>query len=119
MTPGDKIIPFLMDWRIGPVGTIRALHVKDSEWKPSVPAGVYEAGEGECRHVSKVPELGRRIEVEWESGSMPPDGKVARVRGRGGAVARSTIEKRTSAKAILDLLAVLKDPTSWENVQGH
>src|SRR5438477_11238429 len=29
--PGDKVIPFLREWRIGPVGTVVRKQVKDNE----------------------------------------------------------------------------------------
>lgn len=34
--PGDKIIPFLMKWRIGPVGTVVEVKAADAQWDPTV-----------------------------------------------------------------------------------
>src|SRR5258708_36729791 len=32
--PGDKVIPFLKEWRIGPVGTVREVRVRDDQFEP-------------------------------------------------------------------------------------
>src|SRR6266571_5072520 len=37
--PGDKVIPFLLNWRIGPVGTVREVRVADDRWNPTVEKG--------------------------------------------------------------------------------
>ena len=38
MQPGDDAIPYLKNWRIGPVGTITHIHLAD-EWKPTALPG--------------------------------------------------------------------------------
>lgn len=111
MQPGDKVIPFLLKWRIGPVGTIRELKVKDSDWNPTVGPGDYNENE---------PEVGRRILVDWETDSMPPDGMVATVPSAnriGGKqpLARHTIEE-ISPGNYLNLRAVLADSRNWSMV---
>src|SRR3972149_851532 len=35
---GDKVIPFPQKWRIGPVGTVTAIKVADTEWNPTLQA---------------------------------------------------------------------------------
>src|SRR5437879_3600830 len=56
MRVGDKIIPHLMEWRIGPVGTVRALRVKDSEWYPTVGENTYTFGPDDHRVISTIPD---------------------------------------------------------------
>src|SRR5271157_3730211 len=68
---GDKVIPFLLKWRIGPVGIVREVKVADADWNPTVQKGDYGG--------SEEYELGRRILVTWEQAGMPPDGMVATV----------------------------------------
>jgi hypothetical protein len=108
MSPGDKVVPFLLKWRVGPVGRIRTLRVRDEEWAPTVREGEYSLNPDE-------PELGRRIEVEWESEGMPPLGKVAALpsekRGK-KPLARHTVEELPQAQ-FLDLVGVLRNPQAW------
>lgn len=108
MNPGDKVVPFLLKWRVAPVGTIRALRIRDEEWAPTVSEGEYSMNPDE-------PELGRRIEVEWESEGMPPFGKVAALpaekRGR-KPLARHTVEELAEAQ-FLDIVSVLRNPQAW------
>jgi Endonuclease NucS len=108
MSPGDRVIPFLLRWRIGPVGTIRALRVRDDEWAPTVGEGVYSAN-------PEAPELGRRIDVEWDVEAMPPPGKVAAVpiekRGK-KPLARHTVEELSEGQ-FLELVQVLGNQQTW------
>jgi len=41
MRVGDKIVPFLQKWRIGPVGTITEVNIKDEQWNPTLGVGEY------------------------------------------------------------------------------
>ena len=66
---GDKVIPFLKEWRIGPVGTITAVRVADDEWNPTLLASERKKG--------KSDDFGRRISVKWQEVGMPNDGRVA------------------------------------------
>ena len=120
MRVGDKIVPHLMDWRIGPVGTIRALHVKDSEWRPTVGKDTYWVGPDDDCHLSKVCELGRRIDVAWQSQSMPPAGKVAVVPShRYSRIARRAIQKPFHGRySSLNLVEFLSDPERWIDLDG-
>jgi hypothetical protein len=111
MKVGDKILPFLLERRIGLVGTIRALRVRDDEWSPTVDCGVYTVGEGRSAHVSKVPELGRRIEVEWQVQNMPPEGKVVLV-NPGEVVSRSTV-RPLNERAFVRYTRYLESPRNW------
>lgn len=117
MKIGDKVIPFLLKSRIGPVATIRALHVRDDEWNPSVPAGVYRNRAENDPHLSTVPELGRRIEVQWDTEGMPPEGKAARVAGR-GVLSRSTI-RPIREQEFTALVTVLGDRRTWVDLDDH
>ncbi|MFQ5792616.1 MAG: endonuclease NucS domain-containing protein [Acidobacteriota bacterium] len=113
MKPGDKVVPFLLKWRIAPVGTVRALRVTDDEWAPTVGPGEYSANPSE-------PELGRRIEVDWESDGVPPPGKVAVVppekRGK-KPLARHTVED-VGEEQFRDLIQILRDERVWVELRG-
>ena len=111
MKVGDKILPFLLERRIGPVGTIRALRVSDGEWSPTVGAGVYEVGEGKARHKCTVCELGRQIDVEWQIQNMPPEGKVVLV-NPGEVVSRSTV-RPLNEHAFVRYARYLESPRNW------
>jgi hypothetical protein len=65
MRSGDKVVPFLLKRRIGPVGTVTELKVGDHEWNPTVKAGDYALR-------PDIPALGRRVILDWESKGMPP-----------------------------------------------
>jgi hypothetical protein len=111
---GDKVIPFLLKWRIGPVGTVREIKVKDTDWDPTVEKGEY-GGESEA-------ELGRRILVTWEQAGMPPNGMIATVPpaqrpGPGGRqpLARHTIEQ-LSAEQFKNLCSVLSAKENWGDI---
>lgn len=108
---GDKVIPFLLRWRIGPVGTVTEVRVADHEWNPTVEAGKYALN-------PNVPELGRRILVNWEREGMPPEGRV-------GVVPLSLRPKKALAlhameelsKEDFDRLApILSDTSNWEEI---
>lgn len=115
MKVGDKIIPHLMDWRIGPVGTIRALRVKDSDWRPSVGKGKYWVGSDDDCHLSTVCELGRRIDVVWESHGMPPGGKVAVApRHNYSRIARHAVQQAFRGRySFANLVGFLGDVGRW------
>jgi len=110
--PGDKVIPFLLKWRIGPVGSVREINVGDTEWNATVVAP---------NHPWDPPEeLGRRILVTWESSGMPPNGRVALIpldQRSGGPLAKHTIEALTDQR-FRELCSVLSDPTNWIDIIG-
>lgn len=112
MKPGDKVIPFLLKWRIGPVGTITALHISDEEWNPTVAAGNYAADPGR-------PALGRRVQVEWDTDGMPLSGRVATVpahlRRPRSPLAYHTVEE-LSKDRFEQLVQVLRDPDNWTDL---
>jgi RimJ/RimL family protein N-acetyltransferase len=70
MQPGELVIPYLQQWRVGPVGVIKRVHLADEDWSPTVAKGDYTQNPSEA-------ELGRRIDVEWRSEGMPPDAMAA------------------------------------------
>jgi hypothetical protein len=114
MSEGDRVIPFLQKWRLGPVGTITALRVTDEEWNPTVARGAYAENPQEA-------ELGRRIEVEWESSSMPPRGQVAIVTspprpGSPRPLARHAVEPLSEAR-FNELVRVVRNPHSWTHLK--
>jgi hypothetical protein len=109
---GDKVIPFLLKWRIGPVGTVREIKVKDTDWNPTVGKGDY-AGSEEWG-------LGRRILVTWEQAGMPPNGMIATVpadQRSGGRqpLARHTIEQ-LSVEQFKSLCSVLSAKENWDDI---
>jgi hypothetical protein len=109
--PGDKVIPFLLKWRIGPVGTVTEVRVADAQWKPTVEKGTQVFGNIESQ-------LGRRILVKWERAEMPPDGKCAVVppdQRRGPWLAKRTIEQLPS-EAFQRLCSVLSNRSNWIDV---
>lgn len=53
--PGDEIVVQLKDWRIGRIGTVLGLRIKDVEWNPTVP-----------RQKGNNGEMGRRLDVRWD-----------------------------------------------------
>lgn len=111
MEPGDTVIPYLQQWRVGPVGIIRKVHLADEERNPTVPKGAYALNPDE-------PELGRRIEVDWQTKDMPPDGKGAliplnkRLR-RPDAI--YTVEQ-LKPERYADLVSILGDSQNWVSV---
>lgn len=110
--PGDKIIPFLLKWRIGPVGTVREVKVTDAEWNPTVEKGNYSG--------SDEYELGRRILVTWEQAGMPPDGMIATVPpaqrpGGRSPLARHTMEE-LSLEQFHNLCSVLSAKENWSDI---
>lgn len=121
MKVGDKIIPFLMYWRIAPVGTIRALHVKDSEWCPTVDALQYVVGHDDESHFSTVPDLGRRIDVTWQVEHMPTEGKIAVVPSHQySPIARNAVQKPYKGRySSSNLVAFLSDPKRWVILDGQ
>jgi hypothetical protein len=110
---GDKVIPFLLKWRIGPVGTVREVKVADVDWNPTVEKGNFGG--------SEEYNLGRRILVTWEQAGMPPDGMVATVpaaqRPSGGRqpLARRTIEE-LPVEQFQNLCSVLSVKENWVDV---
>lgn len=108
---GDKVVPFLLKWRIGPVGTVTGVQIADSEWNPTVEEGKYDANPGE-------PELGRRVLVKWEADGMPTAGKVALVPAElrpNRPLARHTIEELLPDQ-YERLCSVLRDKANWVDI---
>lgn len=111
MKPGDKVIPFLLKWRIGPVGTIKQVSAADADWKETVEGKRYKGGDLDS-------ELGRRILVSWEGEGMPPGGKCAVVppdRRGSGPLSRHTIDRLTDDR-FKELTSVLANHSNWVDV---
>jgi hypothetical protein len=108
MRVGDKVVPFLQKWRIGPVGTITEVNIKDEQWNPTLGVGEYTPNPTEA-------ELGRRIQVVWETSAMPPPAKIALVptsERPKRALALHTVEELTQDQ-FAKLLAVLSGDANW------
>jgi len=109
--PGDKVIPFLLKWRIGPVGTVMEVRAGDDQWNQTVEKGNYLGSDLES-------ELGRRILVTWERIDMPPDGKCALVpqdQRPPGPLSKHTIE-RLPDERFQKLCSVLSNRSNWIEV---
>ncbi len=86
--PGDTVIPFLMRHRLGIPGDVVRTAITDAQWQPTVPAACLD------KNPTGVPELGRRIIVEWWRDGMPGERVVLiplNERPRGGGLALKTI----------------------------
>jgi hypothetical protein len=109
MKPGHRVIPYLMNWRIGPAATIREVRWSANQWYPTVePEDGYELNPGRY-------ELGRRILVNWEIDGMPPPGYAARIpedSRRGRPDARASIEELAHQR-FDELVLVLRNPCNW------
>jgi hypothetical protein len=106
--PGDKVIPFLLKWRIGPVGTVKEVRVADAQWEKTVEKHCYIGSTQES-------DLGRRILVTWELTDMPPEGKCALVppdQRPPGWLAKHTIES-LPVEEFQRLRAVVSNPSNW------
>jgi hypothetical protein len=107
---GDKIVPFPKSYRIGPVGTVTEVRVKDEQWDPTI--AVEESSSGRSRY-------GRRILVAWETEGMPPNGRLATVpsdpRKPHARLALKTIEE-LSTERFKHLCEVLANPSNWTRV---
>jgi len=116
MQPGDYVIPYLKNWRIGPVGTIAHVDLAD-EWKPTVPTG------RENRKKPVTDRLGRRIEVEWWTSEMPGRNDIAvtprKLRGKGErvALARQAIVK-LSYERFKEIVGARSDDRNWEKLKA-
>jgi hypothetical protein len=64
MSPGDKVVVQLKNWRVGRIGTVLSKEIEDGEWNPSVPSQEGNSGE-----------MGRRVQVRWDltTGRLTPD----------------------------------------------
>jgi hypothetical protein len=113
MQPGDKVIPFLLQWRIGPVGTITEVRGSDDQWSPTVGPGEYVDADS-----LTDTELGRRIQVRWDVEGMPPPGHVATVPAGerlGGPLARRAVEE-LSLQKYQRLLSTLASENCWVDI---
>lgn len=64
VSPEDKVIVQLKNWRVGRIGTVLRKQIEDNEWNESVPSQGGDRGE-----------MGRRIQVRWDltTGRLTPD----------------------------------------------
>ena len=98
MQPGDQIVPFLRENRVGRVATFRSQRIDD--WVPVL-----------------ADDFGRRIEVVWQSENMPPAEKVALIPpDLRRAPIRRTVA-RLSPGRFDELAAVLADETTWQDLR--
>jgi hypothetical protein len=109
--PGDRVIPFLLKWRLGPVGTVKEVLAGDAEWNQTVGKGDYLGSDLES-------ELGRRVLVAWDQQSMPPDGRCALVpqeQRPPGPLSKHVIE-RLPDETFQKLCSVLANPSNWIDI---
>ncbi len=109
---GDKVIPFLLRWRIGSVGTVREVRANDADWNPTVDKGNYSG--------SDESELGRRLLVTWEEAALPPGGMVATVPAAKRSAGRSPLATHRiegfTAEQFRDLCLVLSTKDNWGEI---
>jgi len=96
MQPGDLIIPFLKQNRIGRLATFRRQRI--DEWVP-----IWRGDHG------------RRIEVVWQTDNMPPPEKVALIPLELRKPIRRTVT-RLSAERFEELRQVLANADSWQDL---
>lgn len=96
MEPGDHIIPFLKENRIGRLATFRRQRI--DEWVP-----IWRGNHG------------RRIEVVWQTDNMPPPEKVALIPQELRKPIRRTVT-RLSPERFEELLQVLANPDNWQDL---
>ena len=96
MQPGDHIIPFLKQNRIGRVATFRRQRI--DEWVP-----IWRGDHG------------RRIEVVWQTDNMPPPEKVALIPLELRKPIRRTVT-RLSPERFDELRQVLANADSWQDL---
>ena len=108
---GDSIVVTFKGNRVGRIGRITGLKLKDSDWNPLVPK----------RPGLPVGELGRRIEVRWDL-TCGPDDRDALVHlptalRLSGASLRLTIA-RLEAPSELSLRSAINDSANWVRLGG-
>lgn len=111
--PGDYVIPYLMKYRLGPVGEVVGVRVGDEDWAPTIPKGHYALNPDE-------PEQGRRIQVAWQTEKSPPFGKAGLIppeRRKGGGETKHSLEELTEERFTL-LRKILAEPRNWVDFPG-
>ncbi|MDB5988035.1 MAG: hypothetical protein JWR16_3088 [Nevskia sp.] len=111
MRQGDWILATLPNHRVGRLGTIVKLEVRDEDWNPIVPPG---------RHHPRG-ENGRRILVRWELATGPDDpGKVVllpeNARLNSGEI-RGTIRNIPVTKLEI-IRKAMRDEANWVSLGG-
>lgn len=112
MRPGDSIVASLPDHRLGRIGTIVSLAVRDNEWAPLVPPSPEKP----------FGENGRRILVRWDLGCGPdtPD-RVVRIpegfRFSQGQARGSIVQLPSELE--VPLRKVMADPNNWVSLIGQ
>ena len=111
---GDVIFPYLEKFRFGTPGKVVSVAIDNNEWNPTAFAEVKSKRPGE-------PLLGRRINVEWMKGDLPPTGMIAVVpkemRKRTGLVRQAVEHVRHERYA--QFLEILKDQRNWKSYKAN
>lgn len=107
----DAIVVTFKGNRVGRIGRITGLKLKDADWNPLVPR----------RHGLPEGELGRRIEVRWDL-TCGPDDRDALVHlppalRLSGASLRLTIARLDSLSEQM-LRSAINDPANWVRLGG-
>jgi hypothetical protein len=106
MAVGDYVIAALSGNRVGRLGQVTALAVRENEWAPLVPKSKYRP----------VGAMGRRIQVRWDlaCGPTDPDLIISLPEGSRFAVAEllPTIAEIKSV-SLKQLRAAMNDPANW------
>ena len=102
MRPGDRVVAFLKDRRLGDWGTVTAPY-DESVFDPQLRPG------------TKDPDFGRVVEVRWEDKNTPPIGQAARMRPEDvhGFAVMSTVQP-ISDEAFERIKQIIEDKSRWE-----
>jgi len=111
ISAGDFVVVSMARSRVGRIGQVTGLCIRDSQWDPLVPAS------------REIPtgEMGRRVLVRWDLSVGPPDfdfvvklPEQVRFRGRG---LRATVAE-VASPSITDLVEVMSSPANWIGLAG-
>ncbi len=109
---GDHVVVALQGNRVGRLGLITAMHVRDGEWDPLVPRS---------KHL-RDGEMGRRIQVRWELSTGPDDRDLVVLLPEGTRFSagelRPTIAEIRSV-SLAALRRVMNDATNWIGLLSH
>jgi hypothetical protein len=112
MEVGDYVVASLQGHRVGRLGQITDKAIKDTDWKPLVPANADEP-EGE---------MGRRILVRWDMTVGPDDRDMVILLPEGfrftaGELRATVSEIRSISRKNLE--SVMNDSANWQNLFSH
>lgn len=110
--PGDAIVATLPDNRIGRIGTVVELQIRDDQWNPIVkPNSKHHRGAN-----------GRRILVRWDLSLGPPDMNQVVVLPASARIPPALLRKTVQplpAEMHPTLVAAMDDESNWASIIGQ